>query len=150
MHRLSQIVGVLALALVASASRAAPRAYTAPVKGIPGQVFDRIVHFSRIALSTYAGDSCHIQNVPRLTTFYNATTDIYGWISRDDATRELIISFRGTVSDINHAENKNWTLADVAGTLPECVGCLSYGGYYLNWLSIMDRMSLPVYLAATE
>ncbi|KAH6615542.1 ferulic acid esterase A faeA [Chaetomium sp. MPI-SDFR-AT-0129] len=137
MHWLSPFVGLLALA---AAAPSPPTTITEPVKGIDNKIFKRIVHFLKIAQATYAGDSCHIKNVPRLATFYNATTDIYGWISRDDATRELIISFRGTVSDINHDQNLNSTLADMSATLPECVGCKSHGGYYLNWLSIQDQV----------
>jgi hypothetical protein len=140
MHWLSQFVGSLALASLAAAAPGPRAALTEPVKGVSNQVFNRIVRFLKISQATYAGDSCYIENVPRLTTFYNATTDIYGWISRDDAARELVVSFRGTVSAINTGQNKNWTLADMSATLPECVGCKTHGGYYLNWLSIMDQV----------
>lgn len=139
MCRLSRVVAALTLGVVASASDGGPGTPD-PIKGVSDSVFDRIVHFLKIAQATYAGDSCQIPSLPRLTTFDNTTTAIYGWILRDDVTRELVVSFRGTNSNINVEQNKNWTLADITGTLPICAGCAVHGGYYLAWLSIMDQV----------
>jgi len=128
------------LALAIAAATPVMAAPPLPVQGISQDVFNRLEHFNKVAMGTYAGDNCTIPSLPRLATIYNATTEIYGWLLRDDATKELVIAFRGTASPINRPQNLNWTLAEISATQPLCHGCKAHGGYYLVWLSVMDQV----------
>lgn len=110
-----------------------------PRKGVPTRLYNRLVHFLAISQATYAGDGCHITNLPRLQIIRNNDTDLYGWVLRDDATREIVVVFRGSVSATNSNTNRNFTLGAIE-SLPSCVGCMSHGGYYLAWLSIMEQV----------
>lgn len=139
---LPRLSALFALATI-FASSACADSPSPVIQGISQYVYNRIVHFLKIAQATYAADNCTIASVPRVATFYNATTDIYGWILHDDATKEIIVSFRGTNGDsaINLAYDQNWTLADAASIIPQCDGCEVHGGYYLAFLSIQDQVN---------
>jgi len=124
------------LALGAAPATASP---TAKTKGISTPLYDRIVHFLEISQACYAGDTCNLAGLPRMASILNTTTDIHGWLLRDDSTKELVVVFRGTSSQINLDQDKNYTLAAV-DTLPTCVGCKAHGGYYLDWVSVIDQV----------
>ncbi|OIW28720.1 alpha/beta-hydrolase [Coniochaeta ligniaria NRRL 30616] len=125
------------LALVSWAA-AVPTARSA-VKGIPETLYDRLVHFNAISQATYAGDLCFLPGLARVASILNTTTDIHGWVLRDDVAQELIVAFRGTLSETNLNTDENYTLANF-DTLPSCSGCQVHGGYYLAWLSVIDQV----------
>lgn len=110
----------------------------APTKGVSAAIYNRIVHFLTIAQATYSGN-CMIQGLPRMSTIYNQKTDTNGWVIRDDATKEIIVSFRGTSSNTNGNNNGNYTLATMAD-IPSCAGCQTHGGYYIAWNTVKDNV----------
>lgn len=112
---------------------------TAATRGVPPHLYKRLVHFLVISQATYNGSDCNLQHLPRLDIIRNETTDLYGWVLRDDKAKEIIVVFRGSVSPTNSATNRNFTLGFLP-TLPSCVGCMSHGGYYIAWQSIMDQV----------
>lgn len=124
--------------LLASWATAVP---TSPsvVKGISEALYDRLVHFNAIAQATYAGDTCSLPGLTRVASILNTTTDTHGWVLRDDAAQELIVSFRGTSSQTNLNTDENYTLASF-DTLPSCSGCQVHGGYYLAWVSVLNQV----------
>ncbi|KAH8911216.1 alpha/beta-hydrolase [Coniochaeta sp. PMI_546] len=109
------------------------------VKGISEALYDRLVHFNAICQATYAGDLCVLPGLTRVASILNTTTDIHGWVLRDDVAQELIVAFRGTLSLTNLNTDENYTLANF-DTLSSCSGCQVHGGYYLAWLSVLDQV----------
>jgi hypothetical protein len=124
--------------VLASWATAIPTARSA-VKGIPQELYDRLFHFNAICQATYAGDLCYLPDLTRVASILNVTTDIHGWVLRDDVAQELIVAFRGTLSLTNLNSDENYTLANF-DTLPSCSGCQVHGGYYLAWLSVLDQV----------
>jgi feruloyl esterase len=129
-----------ALALAVFSWSPASAAPPVPVQGVSEYLFERIVHFAKVSMATYASDSCTIPSLPRLAIFHNTTTEIYGWVLRDDSTRELIVSFRGTNATVNHVFDRNWNLTDFTPLVPSCAGCEAHAGYYEAWNSISDQV----------
>jgi flagellar biosynthesis component FlhA len=124
--------------LLVSLATAIPTARSA-VKGVPQAVYNKLVHYNAICQATYAGDLCLLPGLPRVASILDKTTDIHGWVLRDDVAQELIIAFRGTLSQTNLDTDENYTLANF-DTLPSCTGCQVHGGYYLAWLAVMDQV----------
>lgn len=129
---------LLPLLVIVSWAAAVPTARST-VKGIAEALYDRIVHFNAICQATYAGDLCLLPGLTRVASILNETTDIHGWVLRDDVAQELIVAFRGTLSLTNLNTDENYTLASF-DTLPSCSGCQVHGGYYLAWLSVIDQV----------
>lgn len=129
---------LLPLLVLVSWAAAVPTARAA-VKGIPEALYDRLVHFNAICQATYAGDLCLLPGLTRVASILNETTDIHGWVLRDDVAQELIVAFRGTLSLTNLNTDENYTLASF-DTLPSCSGCQVHGGNYLAWLSVIDQV----------
>lgn len=129
---------LLQLLTLVSWAAAVPTARSA-VKGISESLYNRLVHFNAISQATYAGDLCVLPGLTRVASILNTTTDIHGWILRDDVAQELIVAFRGTLSLTNLNTDENYTLANF-DTLPSCSGCQVHGGYYLAWLSVLDQV----------
>jgi hypothetical protein len=91
-------------------------------------------------MSTYLGDICLSPGgLPKVADITNSTTDIHGWVLRDDPGKEIIVAFRGTESIQNYETDTNYTLAPF-DTFPACQGCEVHGGYYLAWVSVVDQV----------
>ena len=112
----------------------------AVTQGISTTLLSRFVQMSTLCMSAYVGDLCVLPGgLPKVGTISNDTTDIHGWILRDDQAHEIITVFRGTESIQNFETDTNYTLANF-DTFPSCKGCQVHGGYYLAWLSVMDEV----------
>ena len=130
-HRAIMWRFMVSLLFLASASAVA----AGPVQGVSAAIYDRIRHFGMIALATYGNDNCSLAGIPRLAIIHDAPTDTYAWILRDDSAKEIIVSFRGTHSQVNVQQDMNWTLAAL-DTLPACTGCKMQGGYHAGWTAV--------------
>jgi hypothetical protein len=112
----------------------------AVTQGISSTLLDRFEQMATICMSTYVEDVCVLPGgLSKVATITNSTTDIHGWILRDDTAGEIITVFRGTESIQNYETDTNYTLADFS-TFPACQGCQVHGGYYLAWVSVVDQV----------
>jgi len=144
-----RVFPLVPLLTAAAAAVAAVPTAAEKTKGVSEALFARFVHFLTISQACYAGDACNLRGLPRVASILNTTTDIHGWVLRDDATREIVVAFRGTSSDVNSRANANYTLGDVE-TLPQCAGCKAHGGYYVNWVSVFEQVKGLVKDAAAK
>ncbi|KAL1979820.1 hypothetical protein VTN96DRAFT_5080 [Rasamsonia emersonii] len=93
-----------------------------------------------LCMSTYLNDLCIVPGgMTKISDITNSTTDVHGWILRDDGAREILAVFRGTESLQNYATDTNYTLAPF-DIFPQCEGCEVHGGYYLAWVSIVEQV----------
>lgn len=125
---ISIVVPILAIALP----------ILAQTQGVSTTMLNRFIEMATICMSTYVGDLCDIPyGLLKVADITNAATDVHGWVLRDDATQEIIVAFRGTLSIQNYESDTNYTLADF-DTYPSCTGCKVHGGYYLLWASVYE------------
>ncbi|KAL1967435.1 hypothetical protein VTN77DRAFT_3220 [Rasamsonia byssochlamydoides] len=118
-----------------------PPSLCSVIQGISAPLLSRLTQMATICMSTYLGDLCVLPDgMSKVSDITNSTTDIHGWILRDDGAREILAVFRGTESVQNYETDTNYTLAPF-DTFPECVGCEVHGGYYLAWVSIVDQVT---------
>jgi hypothetical protein len=112
----------------------------AQTQGVSTTLLNRFIQMATLCMSTYLGDLCVSPGgLSKVADITNSTTDIHGWILRDDAAQEIIVAFRGTESLQNYDTDTNYTLANF-DTFPECEGCQVHGGYYLAWVSVVDQV----------
>lgn len=112
----------------------------AQTQGVTTTLLNRFIQMATLCMSTYLGDLClEPGGLPKVADITNSTTDIHGWVLRDDADQEIIVVFRGTESIQNYDTDTNYTLAPF-DTFPTCQGCEVHGGYYLAWVSVVDQV----------
>ena len=112
----------------------------AQTEGVSSSLLNRFIQMATLCMSTYLNDLCLSPGgLPKVADITNSTTDIHGWVLRDDSAQEIIIVFRGTESLQNYDTDTNYTLANF-DTFPECEGCQVHGGYYLAWVSVVDQV----------
>lgn len=112
----------------------------AQTEGVSSSLLNRFIQMATLCMSTYLGDLCLSPGgLPKVADITNSTTDIHGWVLRDDSAQKIIVVFRGTESLQNYDTDTNYTLADF-DTFPECEGCQVHGGYYLAWVSVVDQV----------
>lgn len=117
-----------------------PPSLCAIIKGISAPLLARLTQMATLCMSTYLNDLCIVPGgMTKISDITNSTTDVHGWILRDDGAREILAVFRGTESLQNYATDTNYTLAPF-DIFPQCEGCEVHGGYYLAWVSIVEQV----------
>lgn len=103
-------------------------------------VSDTISSMATICQSTLVGDLCiKPGGLPKIATINNSTTDVFGFVLRNDTAGEIIAVFRGTETIQNFETDNDTNLTDFT-SVPSCDGCQVHHGYYVAWLSVADQV----------
>ncbi|KAF2994270.1 hypothetical protein E8E13_002466 [Curvularia kusanoi] len=139
------------------AAIAAPLAYALPTSLAERQTTDRprvtidpnlypvLQRYTRFAVAglatfTYNGGTCPSPpfNSVLVKAINNLVTDTQVAIFRDDAAKELIVSFPGTASAQDFITDFAFLPLNQT-TAPGCTDCKVHGGFYNAWRSVKDQ-----------
>ncbi|KAK4147195.1 Alpha/Beta hydrolase protein [Dichotomopilus funicola] len=80
-----------------------------------------------------------------VASFGGSLLDMEGFVGIDPASKQIVVSFRGTTTTAN-------TIADLLAVQVPCdftSGCLVHTGFYASWLEVADRAHAAVTAALT-
>jgi len=99
---------------------------------VDATTYANLLRFTKFCSATYSGRRFSCTGYTLVATINISSTDTEGYIARDDNKQQIIVAFRGSVS------NQNWN-TDYNGTLIPykdngCAsGCQVHGGFYQAW-----------------
>jgi hypothetical protein len=93
------------------------------------------------AVQEWACKFCR-SSVQNVTYLYNASTETAGFVGWDTNTSTIVLSFRGTVTDLEWLEDFDLTLVDPrTGSLcPPNTACVAQGFYFDAYVSVRSQM----------
>lgn len=117
---------------------------TSPVDPALYPVLQRYTRFAVASLATFTFTLGTCPSPPFRSslekTIKNLVTDTQAAIFKDDAAKELIVSFPGTASVQDFITDFSFVPLSQA-TAPGCAGCRVHGGFYVAWRSIADEVT---------
>ncbi|KAH9211272.1 Alpha/Beta hydrolase protein [Leptodontidium sp. 2 PMI_412] len=108
---------------------------------ISNDLFTKFVRYSKFSAAAYADNCPTPPGGATVAKFFNiASTDTQAYLFRDDAAKEMIVSFRGTSSLQDFIVDFNQTLVPFNSVGIACGGCLAHGGYVDAWNSASSQV----------
>lgn len=118
---------VLLLAVVCAAVT-----YCEGYSAVDATTYANLVRYVKFAGKAYTSFSC--TGYTRVATINISSTDTQGYIARDDSRKQLVVVFRGSVSQRNYQTDYNGT--QIAYTTGGCTpSCKVHGGFAEAWNS---------------
>ena len=121
-------------------------ALTAIISGVEAQFdpdtaqvlvwYSKAAYCGRDAVRNWTcGVACsHAPTLSDVTLVSNATWGLQAFVGYDNQSHRIVVSFRGTLYDVNWAINSDFSQVPY----PLCAGCLVHRGFYNAWLVLLQ------------